>query len=329
MDLVVDEVMQFKEVRVTDSDAAVHRFPCTAIIEDGFAVFRQTGDLQGFKDVFGLSAVEDRCCNMDTGDVRFGHAVFIEIIAGSAEFFFQARIHFLDLFAQFVDSPAKVGFQNLTDIHTRRYAQGVQDDLDRRAIGQERHIFLAHDAGDDTLVAVTTSHLVAFVDLTFLGDVDADQTVYARRQFVVIFTGEDADVDDFPRFTMRYAQRRIADFAFLVAEDGAQQAFFRCQFRFAFRRDFADQDVAREDVGTDHDDAVFVEVLRAFFTDVGDFTGNFFRAQFRVAGITFVFFDVDGCVEVVLREFFTEENGVFVVIAFPRHVGYEDVVTKS
>ena len=67
-----------------------------------------------------------------------------------------------------MDSPAKVSFQNLTDIHTRRYAQGVQDDLDRRAIGQERHVFLTHDAGDDTLVTMTTGHLIAFVNLTFL-----------------------------------------------------------------------------------------------------------------------------------------------------------------
>ncbi len=30
---------------------------------------------------------------------------------------------------------AQVGFKDLTNVHTRRYAQRVEDDVDRRAIG--------------------------------------------------------------------------------------------------------------------------------------------------------------------------------------------------
>ena len=245
--------MQFQEVCIADSDAAIHRFARTAVIEDGLAVTGETCDFECIKYVFSLSAVKDRCGNMNPGNIRFRHAVLIKVITGSTESFFQTRIHFLDLLAQFMDSPAKVSFQNLTDIHTRRYAQGVQDDLDRRAIGQERHVFLAHDAGDDTLVTMTTGHLIAFVNLTFLSDVDTNQTGYAGRQFVVVFTGEYADVDNLARFAVGNAQGRITDFTFLIAENSAKETFFRSQFRFALRRNFTDQDVAGEYVGTDHD----------------------------------------------------------------------------
>lgn len=167
MDLIVDKVMQFQEVCIADSDAAIHRFARTAVVEDGLAVTGETCDFKGIKYIFSLSAVKDRGSNVNPGYVRFRHAVLIKVIAGSTKSFFETRIHFLDLFAQFMDSPAKVSFQNLTDIHTRRYAQGVQDDLDRRAIGQERHIFLAHDAGDDTFVTMTTGHLIASWILRF------------------------------------------------------------------------------------------------------------------------------------------------------------------
>ena len=48
------------------------------------------------------------------------------------------------------------------------------------------HVFDRHDFGDNTLVAVTTCHLVAFVDLALLRHGDAHQLVDARCQFAVL-----------------------------------------------------------------------------------------------------------------------------------------------
>ncbi len=59
-----------------------------------------------------------------------------------------------------------------------------------RAVGQERHVLLAQNAGDDALVAVTAGHLVAHGNLSLLGDVDAHHAVDARRQLVVILAGQ-------------------------------------------------------------------------------------------------------------------------------------------
>ncbi len=193
-------------------------------------------------------------------------------------------------------SPAQMSFQYLTDIHSGRYAQRIQHNLYRCTIRQERHIFLAHNAGNDTFITMTAGHLIPFMDFTFLGNVYTDETVDARRQFIIIFTGENTDIDNFTGFTMRHTQRCITDFPFFITENSAQEPFFRSQFRFSLWRDLAYQDIPGEYVGTDHDDAVFVKVLRAVFADIRYFAGNFFRSQFRIAGIAFVFFDVDGCI---------------------------------
>lgn len=169
----------------------------------------------------------------------------------------------MDLFAEHVAGPGKVDLQDLSDVHSGRYAQWVQHQIDRTAIRGERHIFDRHDTRAYALVAVTTCHFIAFTDLTFLRDVDADELVHARCQLITIFTGEDLDIDDFTEFAVRYTERGITDFSFFVTEDRTQQAFFRRQLGLALRSDLADQDIAWADVSADHDDAVSSRYLTA------------------------------------------------------------------
>jgi hypothetical protein len=47
-----------------------------------------------------------------------------------------------------------------------------------------RHVFGLHDAGNHTLVTVTTGHLVAGLHLAFDSDEDLDHLHHARGQFV-------------------------------------------------------------------------------------------------------------------------------------------------
>ena len=70
--------------------------------------------------------------------------------------------------------------QHLSDIHTGRHAQRVKHDIKRASVGQERHILNRKHAGNNTLVTVTSGHLIAHRNLTLLGNVDADCLVYAR-----------------------------------------------------------------------------------------------------------------------------------------------------
>ena len=88
--------------------------------------------------------------------------------------------------------PAEVGLEDLTDVHARGHAQGIQHDVDRRAVRQVRQVGFRQDAGDDALVAVAAGHLVADRELALHGDVDLDHLDDAGRQLVALLQELDA-----------------------------------------------------------------------------------------------------------------------------------------
>ena len=118
----------------------------------------------------------------------------------------------------------------------RRDAERVQDDVDGRAVGQERHVLDREDLGDDALVAVTAGELVALLDLALLGHVDADELVDAGRQVVAVRRGENLRTAmTRPVSPCGTLQRRVADLAGLLAEDGAQEALLGGELGLALR----------------------------------------------------------------------------------------------
>ena len=80
--------------------------------------------------------------------------------------------------------PSEDCLVDLAEVHTRRHAERVQHDVDRSPILEEWHVLRSHNVRDDTLVTVTTCHLVAYPDLTLLGNEYFGQLNDARRQFV-------------------------------------------------------------------------------------------------------------------------------------------------
>src|SRR5690606_38319424 len=66
---------------------------------------------------------------------------------------------------------------------------------------------------------------------------------------------EHAHFHDRAGHTRRQAERSVAHVAGLLAEDRAQQLFFRGHRALALGRDLADQDIARVHFGADIDDA--------------------------------------------------------------------------
>ena len=75
-------------------------------------------------------------------------------------------------------------FKHLTDVHTGRHAERVQNDVGGTTVGHVRHVFNRADLGDHTLVTVTAGHLVARLQTTAFGDVHLDHLEHARGQFV-------------------------------------------------------------------------------------------------------------------------------------------------
>src|ERR1700738_3354972 len=80
--------------------------------------------------------------------------------------------------------PPEVGLENLSDVHSAWNAERVEYDVDGTAIGEERHVLLGNDAGNDTLVAVASRHLVADRDFALLGHVNLHELNDARRQLI-------------------------------------------------------------------------------------------------------------------------------------------------
>ena len=77
----------------------------------------------------------------------------------------------------------------------RRHAERIQHDVDRRAVGEVRHVLLGQDAREHALVAVAAGHLVADLELALDGDEDLDHLDDARRQLVAALQALDLLVE--------------------------------------------------------------------------------------------------------------------------------------
>src|SRR5581483_8778565 len=295
VDLVVDEMRELQHVDVADGDGTAETLPRAPVTQPRLAVRGETRVLQPLADVFRVRAVEHR-----RRDVEPEHR----------------------------GGPSEMGLHDLPEIHARRDAERVEHDVDRRAVLEVRHVLFRQHLGDDALVAVTAGHLVALQNLALLRDVDADEVVDARAQLVAVLTREALDVDDLALLAVRNFQRGVAHFARLLAEDRAQQALFRGQLGLALRRDLADEDVFRTHLGADADDPVLVEVLQRVLADVRDVARDLFRSELRVARFALVLLDVNRGEAVVLDHPLGDEDGVLVVVAFPRHERDEHVLPE-
>ncbi len=220
--------------------------------------------------------------------------------------------------------------QHLADVHAGRHAQRVQHDVQRGAVRQERHILHGQDAGNDALVAVAAGHFVADLNLALLRDIAPHDLVDPGAQLVVaVLAGKDLHVHHDAVFAVGDAQRGVADLARLLAENRAQQALLCGQLGLALRRDLADQDVARADLGADADDAAVVQVPQQVFVDVRDVAGDFLGAELGVAGLRLILLDMDGGEHVVADHPLAHQDGVLVIVALPGHEADQHVPAEA
>src|SRR5688500_12293979 len=181
VDLVVDEVVQLHHVDVADRRALLEGLARAAVVELDLAAPRHLDVELAIADrlvaaLALLAAVADRL-------VRF--------VDGLVNLVFERAVeHGCDrLETQDGRGPAEVRFEDLPDVHARRHAQRVEQDVDRRAVLEERHVFLGNDAGDDALVPVASGHLVADAQRAIRGDVDLHHLEHASVQLVAALLG--------------------------------------------------------------------------------------------------------------------------------------------
>ena len=109
--------------------------------------------------------------------------------------------------------------KHLSDIHTGRYAQRIQHDIQRTAIWKEWHILYRKHTGNDTLVTMTSGHLVTNGNLSLLGNVDTHCLVHTWRKLVSVFSCKYFGVYNNTIFSVRYFQRSVSHFTGFLAKD--------------------------------------------------------------------------------------------------------------
>src|SRR5699024_2282132 len=193
----------------------------------------------------------------------------------------------------------------------------------------ERHARHGHDLGEHALIAVPAGELVTHGDLAPLGDVDTHQLVHARGQLIAVVPVELTHRDDGSGLTVGHLQRRVAHLTGLLTEDRTQQPLLRGQLGLTLGCDLADQHVTGPDLGADADDAALVQVGQYVLGDVRDVPGDLLGPELGVAGVHFVFLDVDRGEHVVLHQALGQDDGVLVVVPFPGHEGGQQVASDG
>ena len=296
MDLIVYQMMQLQIIHIADGYRVVERLAGTAVIQNAFAVFPQAGVPEQRSDILFLGAVKDGGSHVQ---------------------------------AQSVGREAQMNLQHLADVHAGGHAQGVQHNIQRRAVGQEGHILLRQNAGNDALVAVAAGHLIAHGDFPLLCDIAAHHHVDAGAQLVAVGPGEDLHIHNNAAGAVRHPQGGVPHFAGLFAKDGPQQPLFGGQLGFALGRYLAHQDIAGPHLGAHSDNAPFVQVPQGLFAHIGDIPGDVFGSQLGVSRFRLIFLNVDGGIHIVPHQPLVEQHGVFVIVPFPGHKADEGVFAQS
>ena len=219
--------------------------------------------------------------------------------------------------AESLRRPAQMDFKHLTDIHASRHAQRIQNDINRRSIFEERHVFHGNNFGNDAFIAVASCHLISGGDLAALSNRNTHHHIHARRKVGIIFACKDFHIYYLAAFAMRHSQRCIFYVAGLLAKDGAEQTLFRRKFLFAFGRDLTDENIIRSNFRSDADDSILIQILDRIFAHVGNIARDLFRAQLGIARLHFIFLDMNRSETILLHQTLREQNGVFEVEAFP------------
>ena len=105
-----------------------------------------------------------------------------------------------------------MNFQNLTDVHTGRYAQRVQYDVHRTTVCHVRHVFHRQNARYHTFVTVATRHFVTGLQTAFDGDKDFHHFLYAWLQLVALGQFFLLDFVQFVRFFAFLLQAQFNQF---------------------------------------------------------------------------------------------------------------------
>ena len=81
-------------------------------------------------------------------------------------------------------------------------------------------------------------------------------------------------------------------------------------------------------LGTNADHSVGPKILQGLFTDIGNVTGDFLRAELGIARSDLKFIDVNGGIDVLLDDALGNEDRVLEIVSIPRHESDQHVASQ-
>ena len=127
---------------------------------------------------------------------------------------------------------------------------------------------------------------------------------------------------------MRHFQGGIPHFSCLLTENRPKQPLLRSQFRLAFRRHFADQNITGTHLRTDTDDTVAVQIFQRIIAHARHVLCDTFRAQLCIAGFRLILFYMNGCIDILSHKPLTDQYRILIVIPFPGHKADQRILTE-
>ena len=333
MNLIINQMMQLQNVHVADGNWLREWFTSAAVEQRCLTIRAnqlvavavcESGGKQALQS-FWANAVEYWGCNRSARIAMLSTLRHV-LLPSCFQIWIQVNI------PASVSNPTQVKLEHLAQVHSRRHTQRVEHDVNWSTVSQERHIFFWKNAGNNTLVAVAAGKLIALRNLTVLSDVDANHLVHAVWKLVAVvfsvFASDFLNCNHGTGFAVWHAERSIAHFAALFAEDCAEQTLFWSEFGLTLWRYLTNQNVASFNFSTDANDTAFVEVCNRVFTNVWQVASNLFGTKFGFASVDFVFFNMNGRKRIVLHETLGNNNSILVVVTVPRHERNEQILTQ-
>src|ERR1700683_2460305 len=154
--------MQLQHVDVPDRDFAVERIASASVEQAHLTGMIEPGKIEHVLDVSLLGAVEYRRRNRHAVTkiaAELHETLLVERLDGlilavnfAQQFLERLGISLAvieidgiaDLDTEAGTSPAEMRLQDLTDIHTARHAEWIENDVPRRPIGEERRVLERH-----------------------------------------------------------------------------------------------------------------------------------------------------------------------------------------
>ena len=231
--------------------------------------------------------------------------------------------------SQRLSGKAQMNFKYLSDVHTGRHTQRIQHDIQRPSVRQVRHILCRQHTGNNTLVTMTSGHLIPDGNLSLLCDIDTYCLINTRRQFIAVFSCKYFGIHDDTIFTMRHLQGSVSYFAGFLTENRTQQSLFCCQFCLSLWSYLADQNIPCTHLRTNTDDSPLIQIFQRVIADTRNISCDLFRPQLCITCLCLIFFNMHGSIHVVLHKPFAQQYGILVVVTFPGHESDQRVLSKS